>query len=697
VNFHGGKMNESHFRFSPDVLVRLGEELIPNPEQGIIELVKNSYDADALTCTVELANTDRPGGKVVISDTGLGMSGKDIADGFLVIGSSKKSLLRELTKLGRLPVGDKGLGRLAGLRLGSTVQLHTRPYNEPGVEYTLTIDWAEFLSEQIRVVEQVDFEIGKRRSNRAQGTDIIISNLKAAFTKRDITRLARELVLLSDPFDDSQGFRPRLVTHGFSELEELVNNAYFPDAEFHLAAALTTEGLAEAQLLDWKGKVLAEADHRKISGSKDGLPYKIADARFELWVFLLNQTSFSARKATIAEVRNWLSVVGGVHLYHRGLRVRPYGDQGHDWLEMNLARARSPEERPSTNTTIGRVTIEDPSDMLVQKTDRIGFIENEAFLELKKFANDVLNWMADYRMKMAEKRREKAREDAPKNLAIAKAKLVDLVRTSVPPSKRDSALKVVDRYDRLVGRSITSLRDDLQLYRSVATAGSTSAVFAHETGRTATLIGQIASTVENRGRKLLGLQFPENFEKSISLLNQISGLLRSFSALPLYLLLPAKRRSGAVDVHAVITKLLTVFEPYLQDAGIDARCQFVNGKPNTFGSESLLEAILANFLTNSVTAFNAEGAQNDSRTVVIRTEMSGDSLLLKFMDNGPGITGIELDEIWLPGKTTKPGGTGFGLTIVKDSVADLGGKVYPIAKGELGGAEFVVELPLSGA
>jgi signal transduction histidine kinase len=57
---------------------------------------------------------------------------------------------------------------------------------------------------------------------------------------------------------------------------------------------------------------------------------------------------------------------------------------------------------------------------------------------------------------------------------------------------------------------------------------------------------------------------------------------------------------------------------------------------------------------------------------------------LKVLDNGLGIKDIELDEIWLPGKTTTPGGTGFGLTIVKDSVKDMGGKVHAIAKWRVG-------------
>ena len=41
-------------RFSPDILSRLGEELNPNADQGLIELVKNAHDADASECVVTL-------------------------------------------------------------------------------------------------------------------------------------------------------------------------------------------------------------------------------------------------------------------------------------------------------------------------------------------------------------------------------------------------------------------------------------------------------------------------------------------------------------------------------------------------------------------------------------------------------------------------------------------------------------------
>ncbi len=304
-----------HFKFSPNILNRLGEELIPNPDQGIIELVKNAYDADATKCTVELIDTNNIGGSIIISDNGTGMDTDAISDGWLVLGRSKKAA-RKPTQLGRLPVGDKGLGRLAALRQGSQVNLKTRPKNEPGVEYSLTINWDVF--EGADVVEDVSFDAQKNPTQKTHGTDITIHQLNIKLGRLEIKRLARELLLLADPFDNTVAFRPRLIAPGFADIEKRVNEAYFEAAEYHLKASLNAEGTAEAWILDWKGDLLFSSKHENISSSV----YRSVPAEFEMWFFLLNPQNFSAKKVSSAEVRSWLSEVGGVHLYHRGLRVK---------------------------------------------------------------------------------------------------------------------------------------------------------------------------------------------------------------------------------------------------------------------------------------------------------------------------------------------------------------------------------------
>ena len=109
-------MTQTRLRFSANILRRLGEELNPSPSRGLVELVKNSYDADAINCTIELRDVDKPGGMIVITDDGDGMNIQEIINGWLVLGKSEK-IYRSKTRLGRHPSGDKGLGRLAALRM----------------------------------------------------------------------------------------------------------------------------------------------------------------------------------------------------------------------------------------------------------------------------------------------------------------------------------------------------------------------------------------------------------------------------------------------------------------------------------------------------------------------------------------------------------------------------------------------------
>jgi len=680
-----------HFKFSPSILNRLGEELIPNPDQGIIELVKNAYDADATKCTVELIDTNNIGGSIIISDNGTGMDTDAISDGWLVLGRSKKAA-REPTQLGRLPVGDKGLGRLAALRQGSQVNLKTRPKNEPGVEYSLTINWDVF--EGADVVEDVSFDTQKNPTQKAHGTDIIIHQVKMQLGRAEVKRLAREILLLADPFDNTLAFRPRLIAPGFADLEKKVNEAYFEAAEYHLKASLNPEGTAEAWLLDWKGDLLFSAKHENISQAV----YRSVPAELEMWVFLLNPQNFSAKKVSSAEVRSWLSEVGGVHLYHRGLRVKPYGDRTDDWLNINLARSRNPEVRPSSSTVIGRVIAIDPDDLLIQKTDRLGFIENEAFLELRRFAVDVLEWMAKERLKETEKKREEIKQESSQDVEDVKIRLEQVIEEEIPQENRAKVRQVVKQYETAKEREIKALRDDLHLYRSLATAGTTAAVFAHESSKPVTLIQKLAQRIESKGKQLLSDEaYTESLKEPVEMLYRASSSWKRLANFPLHLLKREKRRSGVIDVHSVIDDTVGLFQPFFEDSKIEIKTIKVNQIPHIRGSIALVEAILTNLLTNTINAFQVEGARNQGRQIIISTEILGNNVRLKVLDNGLGIKDIELDEIWLPGITTTPGGTGFGLTIVKDSVKDMRGKVRAIANGELGGAEFAVELPLSGS
>ena len=681
-------MSIATFRFSTDILQRLGEELITSFDQGIIELVKNSYDADASVCSIELVDAQQAGGTVVITDDGAGMSLHDIRDGWLVLGRSRKTP-GSRTQRHRLPAGSKGLGRLGALRMGQEVLLTTQPLDEPGVDYSLRIRWADFARSD--VVEDVGLAVQRSESERRPGTRITIRGLNTAASEREVRQLARELLLLTDPFGDPAGFRTELVAPAFKDLEELVNRAYFDDSEFRLVARLDEHGRASARVFDRSGTA------RWTTGTDDlGSPYQAPPASFELWVFLLVRRSFAGRSATVGEVRKWLAQVGGVHLYHRGLRVRPYGDEGHDWLDMNLRRAQDPELRPSTNTSLGRVTVLDEHGDLLQRTDRTGFIDNEAFRDLRRFAVEALEWMHTKRLDEREVRRAEEKRQSDERAREANRSLDQEIGKLEPDAQR-AVSRAARELESARASERDRLRDELTLYKTLASVGTAVSVFAHEIEGPATELTTSVQAVERRAKRALAAKYATTVAKQVEAVKRSAELVARFATLPLGMLKKSKRRRTLVDVNTAIRDTLVLLGPYLEDARIDVTRTLSDDDPQVQGSVADIEAIMSNLLTNAVKAFKTPDAGLRDRTVAVRSSVARGRVLIRVLDNGPGIRPQLKDRVWLPGITSDENGTGLGLTIVRDTVVGLGGEVQAIARGELGGAEFIIDLPLTGS
>lgn len=688
-------MNRARLRFSTEIVRRLGEELNPSLDKGVLELVKNAYDADATECRVELLNTNGAGGTVTVADNGDGMTVEDIVDGWLVLGKSTKTQ-RQRTRLGRIPAGSKGLGRLAALRMGARALMTTRPRGKQGNEHGLLIDWEEFDAADLVDDVELTVETSPRGHGTESGTEIRIEALRTGFGRTAVKRLARELVLLADPFGvDPTGFRPELSVADYADLEALVHGRYFHDAEYHLRAELDSRGLASAWVQDWKGESLFAAKHSEVTVRRGGKRYGAPAATFDLWVFILNRDTFSTRGSTVADVRHWLREFGGVHFYYNGLRVSPYGNPNDDWLGMNLQRVRSPEERPGTNTSIGRVDVTDSRSVLVQKTDRSGFIEDDSFIELRLFAQDAMEWMADRRMHEAENRRSRERKAAPGRVETAK-RHVEEALDFVPTEARAVISKAFESYESSRDREARLLRKEVQLYRTLSTAGITAAVFAHEArGNPIKVISQSVEAIARRAPKLMGSSYENAVGRPVDGIRRATRSLSVLSTATLRLIDHNKRRTSRVDLHKVIAEVLETYRPFFEGRDVEVRTALAPGAPYLRGSEAAVESVVVNLLANCLNAFEAQGTLD--RLIRLSTTVVDHLWRLAVEDNGPGIKGIRTGDIWLPGRTTRKNGTGLGLTIVRDAVKDLGGTVDADESGSLGGAVIRVELPVLGA
>ncbi|MFG2019250.1 sensor histidine kinase [Actinomadura geliboluensis] len=705
---------ETQLRFAPDILIRLGEELVPHADLGVMELVRNAYDADALNCTLHLIDADAPAGTLVVSDDGDGMTAEQLARGFLLIGKSAKTA-DPTTPTGRRKVGEKGLGRIAALRLGTEVEIRTRSRTQPGVEHTLSIDWK--VVDSAEAVEDVRFSISSRPTELDHGTDVEVRDLRQALTDADAERLARALLLLSGPFKQDTKFQVSCDAPGFSALSDLLGDPPLQWCEYRLVADLDDHGYVSATLYNWRGEPEFKAGHEKVAVNRRGrsqevLPLDAPRAQLELWMFNLNpKASKEPRFADQDTVllRRWLRQVGGIHLYHHGLRVQPYGDQGNDWLGINLSRVSSPELRPSTNTSVGRIRVEDPLGRLVPKTDRSGFVDNQAFADLQAFAKYALDWAANQRLQKREQKRSGAAKRARDKRREAEDKFNQMVK-AIQPDPDTPTLEIGDTalLEQLSDSAIELVEalqeenrvqhEDLTLYRNMATVGTSTAVFAHEALRPAKRIITELQTIARRARKWTSDEiYEEHLSESVDATRESALTLETFAQLPLSLVRKKKREPGPVEIDRTCEGVVRLFARYLEEREISVEFDLDTDGTPVHTTVADMESIVSNLLANAAHAFTRRDAPDRDRLIRIRTRCEDHfekpGIALYVDDTGPGIRGISLGLIWLPGKSTRDNGTGLGLTIVRDVVADLGGTQAAEENGALGGAGFRIWLP----
>lgn len=120
---------------------QMGRELMTNSVTSLVELVKNSYDADAAGVKISFKNilSDYP--SIEIIDTGFGMSRSDVLKKWAVIGTNNK--LKSLySPGGRKQAGKKGIGRFSVESLAEIAEIISFSKNE--LPFKFQVNWNKY-------------------------------------------------------------------------------------------------------------------------------------------------------------------------------------------------------------------------------------------------------------------------------------------------------------------------------------------------------------------------------------------------------------------------------------------------------------------------------------------------------------------------------------------------------------------------
>lgn len=397
------------FRPRARILQLLGDELIANDRLAVFELVKNGYDADANQVTVRM-DLNRPVGPMItVSDDGVGMTLDEIRSVWLVPGhdhrqKQRASRVRTL-KHGRLPLGEKGLGRFAVHKLGNHITLVTRAQDSE--ECVVEIDWNQLIAYPFLDEAPVTIRVRQPElfTDNKTGTQIRVRQLRTSDWRRgEVRRLHNQITSICSPFEE---------TGGFSAVLEVPNHeewlADLPDINLILDRALWKFSFSlDNGKFDWSyefrqvpGLNLAGNVRDEVAGvlqlptrrgggsvgrskvvADESTSLGIGPIRGDFYVYDRDR-EIIRRMSHTRTLTSYLDDTGGVRVYRDGIRVYNYGEPGDDWLGLDLRRVNSPTRRISRNIILGAIhlSLEDSSG-LVEKTNREGFVENDAFLRL---------------------------------------------------------------------------------------------------------------------------------------------------------------------------------------------------------------------------------------------------------------------------------------------------------------------------
>jgi signal transduction histidine kinase len=490
------------------VIQQLGAELISGPEIALLELIKNSHDADADFCYIEVDTSyievidhveiidDKEvrtpvtyKGKVSIRDNGHGMDRERINRSWLTVSYSEKKEAKKNNKVTkkfkRSLTGDKGLGRLGSMQLGTICRISTQ--SKPESEgICVSFSWDDFIHG--KTLDSVHVSEKTVPAKNGTGTIIEAIGIKnlAFWEGAGSIEFPTKIASMVSPHGQISKFKTFYVHNGLSlELEAFSENLLEQASsifDFKLNGNIISvtgkiellpfkpntnnrkavfeeyinsdNGVQFYQYLkeqttlnDFKmelieGKYFLKFEHSIELGDVDlELNSFLHPGNFEskIYNFLLSKEALDIEDLSFTKIKESIKTIAGdISPYRDGFRI---GSNNKDWLGLSnemTSGAGAYSLRPSNVTGYINLSSND-NKALVEKSDRESFVDNieyrsfyaicqYALSAINKFLNTTRRRSLDY---LDNKILKEAGKPKGYSARLATVELDNLVRKSV--------------------------------------------------------------------------------------------------------------------------------------------------------------------------------------------------------------------------------------------------------------------------
>ena len=228
---------------------------------------------------------------------------------------------------------------------------------------------------------------------------------------------------------------------------------------------------------------------------------------------------------------------------------------------------------------------------------------------------------------------------------------------------------------------IVSVKDKM------ASLGRVAAGIAHEIRNPLSVVHLYLSAIGKACRQ--GAP-PETISENLPPIREAAGDIETVIRQVMDFARPSAPAFGRTDLNRPVRQALAMCGAFLRRGEIRLEAALSEAPLPCSADANLLQRVVLNLLTN---AAEAMGAQDREKVIRVRSSAEKGHLFIRVSDSGPGVPEKQRKNIFDPFYTTKCDGTGIGLSLSQRIVADHMGKLT-VEESELGGARFVIELPL---
>ena len=691
-------MEKLKYKISSRATILLGRESVSKVEGAIIELIKNSYDADADLCYVyfDIANNS-----LYLIDNGMGMTKKIIEDYWMTIGTDNKKT-EYISPKGRVKSGEKGIGRFALDRLGSICELYSKNKSEQIIRWKTNWDSFEESGKMLEDIE-AEFEfldsklnsylpeaiienIEKLKSDNnikfdfESGTIIRIIDLRDNWTENKISNLKKSLEFLIPPMEQDK-FILCIQKDNFSKYE-LVENTFSEEYDYKIESKFDGENFnirlfrKEFDLSKISDDIFREEAFNKFPYRKEdfysnqlNFKYKISEllnnsdaniiqkvreiGRFQFQFIFMKLSIPKKEEFFYKEIgknrKNWLEEHGGIKIYRDNFWVRPYGENksnSFDWLGLE---ARNNANPVAVSSDTGRWTVRNAQGQgsvlrsrretlaILDKSSREGIIENSTFSLLKEILIKIISILEKDRAYIA--KNFKFYYNKTNEKEIIKNKSIEIAKSineDIILQNQDISTKESNLKD--LAKAIQYFKEDkeeLITELKLMRALATNGLITTSIVHDLKTINELLVSRVDGFRSAIENNNENLINRNIEDLLETDNFIKSWISVIINQVKIDKRKRLKKNICDTVNDIISAIKPILEKKQIQINSKGFNNKIEKKIFVSDFESIIYNLIINSIESFERES--RNTREIHISVKSNESEFFILYSDNGYGL------------------------------------------------------------